>query len=203
MREYPKNIKYFELKHKVLISDKNLLTSIENDIILRHDLAFLFLKRRIQKALSNYQVLVEDSFLEKVNLLEKKKSRKNIWEDISNAMPSNLSSLDKSGNYYLIIFMIFISQWIIVFLLSSIDDTLFAFSFLHPEVIGLISGVTAVITVGCGFLLGKLYKNKQIPSEYRDLTFEEFTGKIINNNRDIIKSNFKTIFSIDLEELKK
>lgn len=202
MRTYPENIKELEQKHKFSLPiDKQKLETIHNDIILRHDIAFLFLKSRILNSLKEEIKSSRDISLDSV--LDKKignRDRKRIYNAISDKIPFPMGSLEKTGKYYWVLLGIFILPWIIYLIVVSKDDMLMLFLFAYPQYFAILVSLATLLVVGFDYLFGRFFKNDKLPIEFRELTIRDIISKIINNNRKEIKEKFESVFKDDLEK---
>lgn len=103
MRTYSENIAEIENKHDFRFPiDKEDLELIHNNIILRHDIAFVFLKYRILNSLKKQNLfeneLSSDPFLDKkFNTTDRLK----IYNAIKNQLPKPLRESNKSPLYSL------------------------------------------------------------------------------------------------------
>jgi len=204
MRTYPKNIKELEEKHNFSLPiNEQKLETIRNDIILRHDFAFLFLKSRILNSLKEENKIKDDISLD--SFLEKKignKDRIRIYNAIRDKIPFPMDSLEKSGKYYLLLLGVFILPWIIYLIVVSKDNMLMLFSFAYPQYFAILVSLATLLVVGFDYLFGRFFKNDKLPIEFRELTIRDTISKIINNNRKEIKERFKIVFKNDIEKFK-
>ncbi len=203
MRSHPENIEQLKSKHNFnfLFSDKELKT-IKSDVILRHDISFLFLKNRIFSFSSKQPHLKESITLEsKIKNLFSDKDRVKVYNDFEKVIPFYIEELEKPKTYYLLIFTIFLIPWILYIIKIIKDRSIFAFAFtlLHPEFLYFLLIFSVLLLMGYDYTIGRVFKKKLIPDEYKELSIKNFINKIINKNRDEIKNKFETLFSDEIE----
>ena len=103
MRTYPENTEELKNKHNFSFPiDKEKLEFIHNNIILRHDIAFVFLKYRILNSLKKQNLfengLYSESFLDKkFNQTDRLK----VYKAIKNQLPQPVSESKKFSLYSL------------------------------------------------------------------------------------------------------
>ncbi len=202
MREYPRDINELENKYGILLSDREcFFEEVNSNIIFRHDLAYVFLKERLFKTSLNQLINEKDGlYKQKIDIIEKKKNRKVIWNEIRDIIPFYIGELEKSIKYFFLLLIIFLLPWVCA--LALYDNTIFVFVIIHPFVLGLLISISSLLVFGVDILIGGFFKKHQIPSEFRGLLIHDFIGKLINNNRDLIKKEFDKIFESDLDEMK-
>ncbi|MGG8495790.1 hypothetical protein ACQY1Q_05200 [Tenacibaculum sp. TC6] len=97
MRTYPKNTKELEKKHSFSFPlDKTKLELIQNNVILRNDIAYVFLKSRILNSLKTHNLFESELFSE--SFLDKKfnqTDRLKIYNVIKNQLPMLVSERNK------------------------------------------------------------------------------------------------------------
>lgn len=93
MRTYPENTKELEKKHSFSFPlDKKKLELIQNNVILRNDIAYVFLKSRILNSLKMQNLFENELFSE--SFLDKKfnqTDRLKIYKAIKNQLPVPVS----------------------------------------------------------------------------------------------------------------
>lgn len=103
MRTYPENIEELEKKHSFSFPlDNKKLELIHNDVILRHDIAYVFLKSRILNSLKMQNLFENELFNE--SFLDKKfnqTDRLKIYNAIKNQLPMPVSERVKLSLYSL------------------------------------------------------------------------------------------------------
>lgn len=204
MRTYPKNINDLEKKHGFSFPiSKQDLESIHDDIILRHDLAFLFLKSRILNSLKNH-----NKFKNKISLdsfLDKKidnQDRLKIYNTIKNNLPLPIKEDENLFLYYSILLTGFILPWITYLIIFSKEETLKLFSFTHPKPFAFLFLIGVFIVTILDHFFGRFLKKEKIPIDTSAVTIRGFICNTISQNRKDIKEKFEIIFKNDLEELK-
>ena len=202
MRTYPNNIKELVEKHDFILPiNKNSEELLIKNIILRHDLAFLFLKERIFKVFSKLKETNNSITLEsKIEQVIGNKRRKEIYNSIRKEIPFYTEGLKRSFIYYLIILLVFLTPSIVFLIMTIKDETLFAFSLLHTDIYAIIISISGLLAFGFDFIVGRFIPKQTIPTEYQDLNIKDFIGKIINDNREKIKEKFFEIFKRDIEK---
>ncbi|WP_417799747.1 hypothetical protein [Tenacibaculum sp.] len=97
MRTYPNNTKELEKKHSFSFPlDKTKLKLIQNNVILRNDIAYIFLKFRILNSLKMHNLFENELFNE--SFLEKKfnqTDRLKIYSAIKNQLPTLVTERNK------------------------------------------------------------------------------------------------------------
>ncbi|MFC0878998.1 hypothetical protein ACE01N_20555 [Saccharicrinis sp. FJH2] len=201
MRTYPENIEQLEKKHNIRfpVSEKVLVLISEN-IILRHDLAFLFLKNRILELLKERNI-TNISLDSPFEILIGNRNQKRNFNALKEVIPFSLGQLERSIIFSLLLFIIFIFPLIVFIMYASEDKTMFAFSFAYPGYLAILLSISSLLVWGLSFVLGRFFKNNKLPIDYRDLTINEFISKIISKNRQNIKDEFIKIFKTDIETL--
>ncbi|RBW61423.1 hypothetical protein DS884_03695 [Tenacibaculum sp. E3R01] len=97
MRTYPRNTKELEIKHSFSFPvDKTKLELIQNNVILRNDIAYVFLKSRILNSLKMHNLFENELFSE--SFLDKKfnqTDRLKIYNAIKNQLLIPVSKRNK------------------------------------------------------------------------------------------------------------
>jgi len=103
MRTYPKNTEELEKKHSFCFPiDNKKLELIYNNVILRHDIAYVLLKSRILNSLKMHNLFENELFSEL--FLDKKfnqTDRLKIYKAIKNQLPMPVSERKKLSLYSL------------------------------------------------------------------------------------------------------
>lgn len=204
MRTYPENIKGLEKKHSFSFPiNKQKLDSIHSNIILRHDIAFLFLKSRILNSLKEQNKFEDevslDSFLDKeIGKID----RIIIYNTIKDQIPLPIKEPVKSVLYSSLLFGVFLLPWIIYVIVVSKEEILMLFSFAYPKLFMFLFLIVVFTLVGFDYLFGHLFKNEKPSIDTSALTIRGFICNLIRDNRKDIKEKFETIFKNDLENLK-
>ncbi|CAL2075529.1 conserved protein of unknown function [Tenacibaculum sp. 190524A02b] len=204
MRTYPENSKELEKKHNFSFPvSEQKLESIRSNIILRHDIAFLFLKSRILNSLKKQGLfeneLLLDSFLDKkINTND----RLRIYNTIKNQLPLPVKEHEKLALYYLLLLGCFLFPWITYLVIASKEEIYMLFSFAYPKLFVVLFLIGVLIVTGFDYLFGHYLKNEKPPIDTSTLTVREFICNLIGKNRADIKDKFEIIFKDDLENLK-
>ena len=204
MRTYPKSIKELEKKHSFSFPvDKEKLESIRNNIILRHDIAFLFLKSRILNSLKKQKDFENeislDSFLDKkIENIDRIK----IYNIIKNQIPLPVKEDEKLILYYSLLLGVFLLPWFIYIITVSKEEMLMLVSFTSPKLFVLLFLIGVLAVAGFDYVLGHFFKKESPTINTGALTIRDFICNLIGNNRKDIKEKFEIIFKSDLENLK-
>ncbi|WP_196887518.1 hypothetical protein [Aureivirga sp. CE67] len=104
MRTYPENIEELEKKHDFSFPiNPQKLETIQSNLILRHDIAFLFLKLRIVNSLQEKNIFKNEANLD--SFLDKKfdtSDRLKIYNAIKNNIVLSFKKEEKSLFHYLL-----------------------------------------------------------------------------------------------------
>ncbi|KAB1154250.1 hypothetical protein F7018_14870 [Tenacibaculum aiptasiae] len=204
MRTYPENIKELEKKHNFVFPiSKQKLESIRNNIILRHDLAFLFLKSRILNSLKERDDFKKEASLD--SFLDKRianKDRFKIYNTIKSQIPLPLKENDKLFLYSLLILGAFLLPWLVYAIIVSKEEILMLFSLAYPKLFVALFLIGILIVAGFDHAFGHFFKKEKPSIDTNVLTIREFICNLIGDNRQDIKEKFEIIFKNDLENLK-
>ncbi len=203
MRTYPKDIKKLEEKHNFSFPlNQQKLERIQSDVILRHDIAYLFLKSRILNVLKE-----KEDFKNKVNhesFLDKKigsTDRLKIYNIIKNKIHLSVHKSPLSSLYPYFILVAFLIPWICYLIFFSKEEMITLFSFTDPKFFALLFLIGVSIVTVFDYKLGYLFKNPTPYIDTRAKTIREFICSLIRQNRNDIKSKFEIIFNNELEKV--
>ncbi len=200
MRTYPENSKELEKKHGFSFPiDKQKLEIIHDNLILRHDLAFLFLKSRTLNSLSQQNKFKNEVFLD--SFLDKRfdsNDRLKIYNTIKDKIPLPVKEDEKLFLYYLLLLIGFLFPWLIYLIVTSLKDFFMLFSLTNPKLFVFLFLAGTLITASIDYFFGDFFKKK--PSvDTGALTIRDFICNIISKNRKDIKENFELIFKNDID----
>ena len=204
MRTFPENIEEFKQKHSFSFPiDSEKLALIQNNIILRNDIAFLLLKSRILNSLKKQNLfeneLSSESFLDKkFNNTERLK----IYNAIKNHLPQPVRENKKLLLHSLFQLIVFLLPWIIYIITTSKEDTLKLFSFTYPKFFVLLYVIGILLVRGFNKVFGNYFNTKKTIVDIRALTIRDLIFALKKQNRLVIKENFDTFFKNELENLK-
>lgn len=204
MRTYPENIKELEKKRNFVFPiSKQKLESIRSNIILRHDLAFLFLKSRILNSLKERNDFKNEASLD--SFLDKRianKDRIKIYNTIKSQIPLPLKKDNKLFLYSLLLLGAFLLPWLVYAIIVSKEEILMLFSLAYPKLFMALFLLGTLIVVGFDHILGHFFKNEKPSINTRALTIRDFICSLIGDNRQDIKEKFEIIFKSDIANLK-
>lgn len=204
MRTYPENIKELEKKHSFSFPiDSIKLESIRHNIILRHDIAFLFFKSRILNSLKKQNLfkneLSNDSFLDKkFNTTDRLKIYNAIKKQLAQPIRNNKELL----LYSLFHLGVFLLPWIIYIIITYTEETFKLFSFTNSKSFVFLFIIGILLVIGFNYIFGGFFKNDKSQIDIRVLTIRELICDLIKQNRIDIKENFEFFFKNELENLK-
>lgn len=198
MRTYPEHIKDLENKHHITFTNSDqVFENLQKNIILRHDLAYLFLKTRIFYALEEDKVFVNeidyDSVLDKkLNTTERLK----VYNSIKNRLPLPLQEKKNSISYYLLLLFVFLLSLIIYFIINA------SISIINPKHIIVFFLTSVLLVTGFYYFFGRYFKPETPYLNVNVLSIRAFIHNLIGQNRKDIKDHFEVIFKIEIEQLK-
>ncbi|TCI85542.1 hypothetical protein [Tenacibaculum sp. M341] len=204
MRTYPKDIKKLEEKHSFNFPiNQQKLERIQSDVILRHDITFLFLKSRILNTLREKEEfknrVTHESFLDKkIGSTDRLK----IYNAIKNKVHLSVHKKgSRSSLYPYLILVAFLIPWICYLIFFSKEEITALFSFANPKLFALLFFIGVSIVTIFDYKFGYLFKNPTPYIDTRVKTIREFICSLIRQNRNDIKSKFEIIFNNDLEKV--
>ena len=204
MRTFPKNIEELNDKHSFSFPiDSEKLALIQNNIILRNDIAFLLLKSRILNSLKK-QNLFENE-LSNESFLDKKfnnTDRLKIYKAIKNHLPKPVRERKKLLLHSLFQLIVFLLPWIIYAITTSKEDTLKLFSFTYPKYFVFLYVIGILLVRGFNKVFVNYFYTKETIVDIRVLTIRDLIFALKKQNRLVIKENFDTFFKNELENLK-
>lgn len=198
MRTYPEHIKELENKHNITFTNSDrVFENLQKNIILRHDLAYLFLKTRIFNALEEDKVFVNeidyDSVLDKkLNTAERLK----VYYSIKNRLPLLIRQKKNLVPYYLLLLVVFLLTWIIYFIINA------SISIINPKHIIVFFFTSVLFVTGFYYFFGRYFKPETSSLNVNILTIRAFIHKLIGQNRKDIKNHFEEIFKIEIDQFK-